>query len=108
MFVTKDKSGQFIWFEKGNDSAVLKHILNENKKNPGHKTDFEKAFGVKENDIPNFLKDFMSNGTIISNKLKIIGSIKGYERIYENGGKYLVITGIGTNGFIVSAYPRRK
>lgn len=29
LFVTKDKSGQMIWLEKGNDLAGLKHILNK-------------------------------------------------------------------------------
>ena len=29
----------------------------------------------------------------------------GYERVYPYEGEYSIITGIGTNGFIVSAYP---
>ena len=29
VFVTKDKSDQLIWLEKGNDNAGLKHILNK-------------------------------------------------------------------------------
>ena len=32
----------------------------------------------------------------------------GYERVYEHSGKYYAMTGIGTNGFILSAYPIRK
>lgn len=108
LFVTKDQSGQTIWLENGNENVGLKHILYGNKEKVGHKKDFEKAFNVKEVDIPNFLKEFMTNGKIISNKLKSIGTIQGFERIYEYNGKYVVVSGIGTNGFIVSAYPRRK
>ena len=29
LFVTKDKSDQLIWLEKGNDDAGLNHILNK-------------------------------------------------------------------------------
>lgn len=29
----------------------------------------------------------------------------GFERVYYYEGSYYVMTGIGTNGYIVSAYP---
>lgn len=32
----------------------------------------------------------------------------GYERVYYYESNYHVVTGIGTNGFIVSAFPRRQ
>ena len=51
----------------------------------------------------------IQNGTVISNKIVSIGSGRqGYERVYEYKGNYYTMTGIGTNGFIVSAYPVRK
>lgn len=31
----------------------------------------------------------------------------GYERVYYYEGEYHVVVGVGTNGFIVSAYPHR-
>ncbi len=31
----------------------------------------------------------------------------GYERVYFYEGRYCVVAGIGTNGFIVSAYPKK-
>ena len=75
----------------------------------GHAKDFEKAFGVKRNDVGSYLKKVIQNGTVISNKVVSIGSGKqGYERVYEYKGNYYTMTGIGTNGFIVSAYPVRK
>ena len=40
-------------------------------------------------------------------KLKLIGSRMGYERVYYCEGEYTIVTGIGNNGFSVSAYPHR-
>lgn len=36
-----------------------------------------------------------------------VGGKTGYERDYYYNGKYFVVTGIGTNGFLVSAYPKK-
>lgn len=108
LFVTKDQSGQMVWLEKGNDNAGLNHILYGNNKEMGHKKDFEKACGITEDKVPTFLRDVMTKGRIISNELKIMGTKQGFERVYAYNGQYVVVTGIGTNGFIVSAYPRRK
>lgn len=105
VFVTKDKSGQIIWLEKGSPTAGLEHILNGNEKSSGHTADFEKAFNISRENIPSFIKRVVSEGTIISNSLKVINGRQGYERIYYYKGKYCMLTGIGTNGFIVSAYP---
>ena len=105
VFITKDATGQTIWLEKGNQSAGLEHILNGNGTSPGHAKDFEKAFGVSKNQIPSFLNDVVSKGTIVSNELKSMNGQGGFERVYYYGGKYYVLTGIGTNGFIVTAYP---
>lgn len=109
VFITRDKTGQIIWLENGNSSAGLKHILDGKAGSPGHAKDFEKAFGVKRNDVGSYLKKVIQNGTVISNKIVSIGSGRqGYERVYEYKGNYYTMTGIGTNGFIVSAYPVRK
>ena len=51
------------------------------------------------------MNDVVSNGRIISNELKRINGRDGFERIYYYDGKHYVLTGIGTNGFIVTAYP---
>lgn len=105
IFVAKDATGQTVWLENGNGSAGLKHILDGNGKSPGHAADFERAFGISRNQIPSFLNDVVSNGRIISNELKRINGRDGFERIYYYDGKHYVLTGIGTNGFIVTAYP---
>ena len=44
----------------------------------------------------------------LNNELKKIGSREGYERVYYYEGNHYVITGVGTNGFIISAYPKRR
>ena len=105
VFVTKDATGQTVWLEKGNKTAGLEHILNGDGKSPGHAEHFEKAFGISKEQIPSFLNKLISSGSVISNQLKIINGRAGFERIYYYNGKHYVMTGIGTNGFIVTAYP---
>lgn len=105
VFITKDKTGQTVWLEKGNSFAGLEHIINGNGRTPGHAKDFEKAFGVSKSQLPDYLHEVISNGSVISNKLKNINGLSGFERIYYYEKKYYVMTGIGTNGFIVTAYP---
>ena len=46
LFVTKDKTGQLVWLEKGNQRAGLEHILNGSGNTGGHAADFERAFGL--------------------------------------------------------------
>lgn len=108
IFVTKDKTGQLVWLEKGNKTAGLEHILNGDGNTTGHAQDFEKAFGVNRSQLPEYLNNVISRGQIVSNEKKLIGSRLGFERIYDYKGQYYVLTGIGTNGFIVSAYPITK
>ena len=49
----------------------------------------------------------ISHGEVISNKIVRVKNRNGYERVYYYNGRYHVVTGIGLNGFIVSAYPKR-
>ena len=41
-----------------------------------------------------------TNGTKLSSKLKI----GGYQKEYLYKGKHIIISGVGTNGFIASIY----
>lgn len=54
----------------------------------------------KEN-IPNTIKDIFKNGIEMSSKRKN----NRLEKVYLYKREYIVITGVGTNGFIVSVYP---
>lgn len=109
VFITRDKTGQIVWLENGNERAGLKHILDGNGQSSGHAEHFMKAFGVIRESIPNYLKDVISNGTIVEDRtVQLNGGALGYSRKYSYEGNYFIVTGIGSNGFIVSAYPVRK
>lgn len=99
IFVTKDKINNVIWLEKGHDDKCLDHIIKN------HKGDFKRCFNVDEKDIPNYLNKVISEGTIVKNELKTINGKNGYERIYYYKGNYYMLVAIGTNGFIITAYP---
>jgi hypothetical protein len=58
VFITRDRSGQIIWLETGNEMAGLTHIVSR------HADDYN--------------------------------------------GRHCIISGIGTNGYIVTAYPAEK
>lgn len=96
VMITKTKKKELVWLEKGNEKKGLEHIIKR------HEKDLEKKFGVKKQNIPSFVKDVFTNGVEISNKLKN----GGYQKEYLYKGKYIVISGVGTNGFIVSIYPK--
>lgn len=108
VFITKDQTGQIVWLETGNKSAGLSHILDGDGVTTGHAADFERAFGVSREEIPNYLEKVIRHGTVVDNKIVKKGSREGYERTYYYEGKHYVIAGIGTNGFVISAYPKKK
>ena len=105
VFITRDQTNQIVWLETGNSGAGLMHILDGNGKSAGHAAHFEQAFGVPRSQVPAFLKEVVTNGNIVSNELKRVPGGYGFERIYAYKGKRYLLAGIGTNGFIVSAYP---
>lgn len=96
VMITKTKKKELVWLEKGNEKKGFEHIIKR------HEKDLEKKFGVKKQNIPSFVKDVFTNGVEISTKLKN----EGYQKEYLYKGKYIVISGVGTNGFIVSIYPK--
>jgi len=99
LFVVKDKTGQMLWLENGNQSAGLEHI----KK---HTKDFEEKHGIKPDNLVDHLHEVIANGEAVSVKKKMLENGKiGIEKIYCLKGKYYVLGAIGTNGFIVSMYP---
>lgn len=92
--------------ESGSKSAGLEHILHGNGTTPGHASDFAKAFGVSESKVPEYLHRAITNGTVISNTEKPIGNRMGFTRQYYYESNCYVVAGIGSNGYIVSAYPK--
>ena len=100
LFIARDGTGQIVFLETGNSSAGYKHIIER------HGENFKDAFNVDAEQIPMYLKNVVCYGEVVSNKTVVRNGRKGFERRYYYNGEYQVITGIGSNGFIVSAYPR--
>ena len=100
IFIAHDRSGQLIWLEKGNESAGLTHIIER------HAVDFQNAHGVDKEGIAELLYRIVTNGTVVSNRLSING--QGFDRVYDYDDTYYTFTGIGSNGFIVTAFPVGK
>lgn len=100
VFIARDKTGQLIWLEEGNESAGLMHIKAH------HAEDFRSAHGIGEEDIANLLYDIVTRGNVVSSLPSSNGS--GYDRVYDYEENYYTFTGIGTNGFIVTAFPVSK
>lgn len=96
VLVAKTKKNELVWLEKGNITKGLEHILIR------HEEDLKRKFGLRKEDIPSFVKDVFTNGTELSSKLKN----GGYQKEYLYKGKHIIISGVGTNGFIVSIYPK--
>lgn len=105
IFLTWDKTGQLLWLENGNSNRGLQHILFGDKYSKGHIEDFQKKFNVKKEDVAKFINDFVTNGKLMYSVLKKRGEKTGYERLYKKGRNYFLLVGLGTNGYIVSAYP---
>ena len=103
MFTTRDSTGQLIWLEKGNKIAGFAHL-----KARGHVAQIAKKFGVDESEVPRLLRNIIRDGHIVSNKIRRTNGRDGYERVYECNDGRVLLTGIGLNGFMVSAYPLRK
>jgi hypothetical protein len=102
VFITRDRSGQIIWLETGNEMAGLTHIVSR------HAEDYKKAFGVESGDIPELLKKVISDGELLSSNLVTKAGRNGYQKVYDYNGRHCIISGIGTNGYIVTAYPAEK
>lgn len=106
LFVVQEKSGQLIWLEKGNSRAGLEHILNgDGKENEGHAKDFKNKFGVSKEGIPNLIKEIITNGKLESSKITNKNGQYRCNRIYSYLDEHYMFTSIGSNGFLVTAYP---
>ena len=102
VFVTKDKTGQVVWLEKGNESSGLQHIVSR------HANDFQSKHGISKSKISNHLNDVFTSGKVEYSRITQKNGRDGYERLYSHNRKYYLLTGVGTNGYIVSAYPINK
>lgn len=98
-FIARDATGQVVWLEKGNAEAGLEHIFIR------HAEDFKNKLGVSRENIANTIYDIVCTGQVVSNKIRVMNGRENFERIYKYQGSYYILAGIGSNGFLVSAYP---
>ncbi len=99
VFTAKDKSGQVVWLEKGDQDVGLTHIMK-------HESDFVAKHNISKGQLTPHLKNVVSKGKVVSSRLVTLhNGRKGLEKIYLYKGKYYTLGAIGTNGFIVSMYP---
>ncbi len=98
-FITKDKTGQTVWLESGNSSSGLEHIISR------HENDFQSKHGISKSELPNHLQQVFNNGKVEYSRVTQRVGRSGYEKLYSYNGNYYLLSGIGSNGYIVSAYP---
>jgi len=99
LFVTRDTSGQLVWLENGNESSGLVHI------DKRHAKDYADKHGISKDKIPSHIKLFIQYGKLEYSKIVKRNDRDGYERLYSKSGEYYLLTGVGINGYLVSAYP---
>jgi len=99
IFATKDKTGQLIFLEKGNCSAGLKHIEQR------HAKDFVEKHNIQVSQVSKHIHAVFTQGDLEYSRTTIKNGKEGFERLYKYEGKYYLLSGVGTNGFVVSAYP---
>ena len=97
VFITKDGTGQTVWLETGSQSTGMQHIISR------HADDFQTKHGVAKAKIASHLETVFRQGKVEYSR--ITPKTGGYERLYSHNGKYYLLSGIGKNGYIVSAYP---
>lgn len=97
-FITKDATGQIVWLENGNDTAGLTHIIAR------HASDFHSMTHISPGHIAGYLHTVFRDGKVCYSRT-LTNRRGGFERLYLSEGKYYILSGIGSNGFIVTAYP---
>lgn len=102
IFITQDKTKQIVWLEKGDSEVGLQHIEIR------HAKDFQDKHNVSKEKIANHLEDVFSKGEVEYVREVMRGGRRGLEKLYFHKGQYYLLSGLGTNGFIVSGYPIGK
>lgn len=99
VFTTKDKTGQLIFLETGTEGAGLKHIEQR------HTKDFNEKHNIQVLQIPKHIYSVFTQGDLEYSRITVKNGKEGFERLYKYKGEYYLLSGVGTNGFVVSAYP---
>lgn len=102
-------AGERFWIDPVSlvSAACLCSALRERRKRTQYQ--HKKALGLSESEVPGYLYRVITHGEVVSNQLKPLSNGRmGFTRVYYSGGRYNTITGIGTNGFITTAFPTRR
>ena len=99
VFATKDKSGQILFLEQGNDIAGLRHIEQR------HAADFVDKHKIQSAQIPQHIYFVFTYGDLEYFRITVKNHKEGFERLYKYKNECYLLSGVGTNGFVVSAYP---
>ena len=99
VFITEDEAKTLVWLETGNQNAGLQHIIAH------HKRDFELAFGISESEIAIHLYNILTFGKLIDSKIARTGY--GFERVYKYHDEIYTFVAMGSNGYIVTAFPSK-
>lgn len=86
-----------MWLETGSQSTGMQHIIAR------HADDFQTKHGEAKAEIAGHLETVFRQGKVEYSR--ITPKTGGYERLYSHNGKYYLLSGVGKNGYIVSAYP---
>lgn len=96
LMVAKTQTDDLAWLEKGNETAGLKHIMNE------HGDQFLQK-GITEESMPSFLKTAIENGRIVGHQGKFHSQPRVIYEVNYNGEMIKVAITISDNGYIVGA-----
>ena len=103
VFAAKLENGRKVFLETGNESSGLKHIL------ANHAGQFEQNFGVKPSQLGGFLHDAIAKGKLVTSfRYDDPLGREGYRSVYYWKGEHVVVYGISGNGYISTAFVRRK
>ncbi len=103
VFAARLENGSKVFLETGNRESGLQHIV------ANHGSQFEKEFGVKANQVGGFLHDVVAKGKLVASfRYNDPIGREGYRSVYYWKGKHVVIYGISGNGYISTAFIRRK
>ena len=102
VFAARLENGNHIFLETGNKMNGLQHIID------GHAADFDRSFGVKRDQLGSFLHDTVAKGRLVTSFRHDTNGREGYRSVYYWKGEHVVVYGISGNGYISTAFVRRK
>ena len=103
VFAARLENGNKIFLETGNANSGLQHIV------ANHGSQFFQIYGVNSDQLGGFLHDVVAKGKLVTSfrYYDPLGR-EGYRSVYYWKGEHVVVYGISGNGYISTAFVRRK